>query len=334
MSQTAFRGVFTIPCTPFDETGEIDWPGFRRVIDFCVACGAHGVVWPVNASAFAVLTDEERLEGMRWAVEHAAGRVPVVLGVQGVSTPHAAMFSRRASEVGADAVIAMTPYVQQVEDEEAILQYYQGISAAVDVPIFIQNHVRGSVLSVETMARVIGEVEHVDYVKEESFPVTHKITGLIERVGDQVKGVFGGAGGRNLMLEHPRGVAGQMPGCHVTDVVVRLWNALEAGDLVEAKRVFGLLSPLFALESLQGTTYPEVLRRRRVIESSRGRLAGSQANMDEYDERALDEILGDLEPLFTWSDGPLIPSAPGAGPTTVVEPSDGAGDVEPFDRTG
>ena len=59
MSQTAFRGVFTIPCTPFDETGEIDWPGFRRVIDFCVACGAHGVVWPVNASAFAVLTDEE-----------------------------------------------------------------------------------------------------------------------------------------------------------------------------------------------------------------------------------------------------------------------------------
>ena len=334
MSQTAFRGVFTIPCTPFDEAGEIDWPGFRRVIDFCVACGAHGVVWPVNASAFAVLTDEERLKGMRWAVEHAAGRVPVVLGVQGVSTPHAAMFSRRASEVGADAVIAMTPYVQQVEDEEAILQYYQGISAAVDVPIFIQNHVRGSVLSVETMARVIGEVEHVDYVKEESFPVTHKITGLIERVGDQVKGVFGGAGGRNLMLEHPRGVAGQMPGCHVTDVVVRLWNALEAGDLVEAKRVFGLLSPLFALESLQGTTYPEVLRRRRVIKSSRGRLAGSQANMDEYDERALDEILGDLEPLFTWSDGPLIPSAPGAGSTTVVGPSDGAGDVEPFDRTG
>ena len=56
--------------------------------------------------------------------------------------------------------------------------------------------------------------------------------------------------------------------------------------------------------------------------------------MDEYDERALDEILGDLEPLFTWSDGPLIPSAPGAGSTTGVGPSDGAGDIEPFDRTG
>ena len=67
------------------------------------------------------------------------------------------------------------------------------------------------------------------------------------------------------MFEHPRGVAGQMPGCHVTDVVVRLWNALEVGDLKEAKRVYGLMAPLFALETLKGTHYPEVLRRKQVI---------------------------------------------------------------------
>ena len=297
-----FRGVFTIPSTPFDEQYQVDWEGLRRVLDFCVECGAHGIVWPVNASSFFTLSDEERLCGMRVVVEQVAGRIPVVLGTQGVSTSHAVMFSRRANEVGADAVIAMAPYVQELLDEASFLEYYRAISDAVDVPIFIQNHSRGSVLSVDTMARIIREVEHVEYVKEETFPVTHKLTQLLAVAGPKLKGVFGGAGGRYLLLEHPRGVAGQMPGCHITDVVVRLWDALEAGDLGEAKRVYGMMAPLFALETLKGANYPEVLRRRGVIASERVRSA-SPGLVDEQDRRALDGILRDLEPLFTWHGG-------------------------------
>jgi len=304
-----FRGVFTIPSTPFDEQFEVDWEGLRRVVESCVECGAHGIVWPVNASGFAVLSDEERLKGARVVVEQVAGRVPVVIGTQGVWTSHAVMFSRHANEMGADAVIAMAPYIQKVEDEEALLHYYRAISDVVDIPIFIQNHERGSVLSVETMARILQEVEHVEYIKEETFPVTHKLTQVLERTGPKLKGVFGGAGGRYLLLEHPRGVAGQMPGCHVTDVVVRLWNALEAGDVKEAKRVYGLLAPLFALEMMNGTSYPEVLRRRGVIKSARSRFE-MISPMDAYDHRALDDILRDLEPLFTWHGPPLIYSAP------------------------
>ncbi len=122
MGQDVFRGVFTIPSTPFQENGEIDWADFKQVIDFCVACGAHGIVWPVNASGFPVLTDEERMQGMQVAVEQTAGRIPVILGVQGLSAQHAAMFSRRAQEIGADGVIAMAPYVQELEDEGAVVQ--------------------------------------------------------------------------------------------------------------------------------------------------------------------------------------------------------------------
>lgn len=295
----AFRGVFTIPSTPFDEQLNVDWAGLRRIVDFCVECGAHGIVWPVNASSFGTLSDEERLKGAQVVVEQVAGRIPVVIGTQGVCTAHAVMFSRHANEIGADAVIAMAPYVQEMEDENAVVQYYHGISDAVDVPVFIQNHTRGMVLSVRTMARIIQEVEHIEYIKEETFPVTHMITQIIEAAGPKLKGVFGGAGGRYLLLEHPRGVAGQMPGCHVTDVVVRLWNALDAGDLVEAKRVYGLLAPLYAIEMLKTARYPEVLRRRGVIDSARSRLA-SASKMDAYDHRALDDILHDLEPLFTW----------------------------------
>ena len=137
--------MFTIPSTPFDKNGDIDWGDLKQVIDFCVACGAHGIVWPVNASGFPALTDEERLQGMRVVIEQIAGRIPVVLGVQGVSGHHAAMFSRRAQDLRADGGIAMAPYVQELEDEGAVVHHYQAIDKEVEAPIFIQNHARGSV---------------------------------------------------------------------------------------------------------------------------------------------------------------------------------------------
>ena len=297
-----FRGIFTIPATPLKEDRQVDWEALRRVVEFCVGCGAHGIVWPVNASQFYTLSDEERLKGMEVVVEQVAGRAPVVIGTQGLSTPHAQMFSRHANAVGADAVIAMAPYVQELLDENAIVDYYQGISDVVDVPVFIQNHTRGSVLPAKLMARIVQQVEHVEYIKEETFPVTHMITQAIELSGPKLKGVFGGAGGRYMLFEHPRGVAGQMPGCHVTDVMVRFWNALDGGDVAEAKRIYGLLAPLYALESLKGASYPEVLRRRGVIDAVYSR-STTVSQMDAYDHRALDACLRDLEPLMTWHEG-------------------------------
>jgi len=305
-----FRGVFTIPATPFDECGQLDEGGLRRVVDFCVECGAHGIVYPVNASHFSLLSDEERLRASRIVTEQTAGRIPVMVGVAGVSREHAAMFAREAAAMGADAVIAMTPYVTKISHPDLVADYYRAISDAAGIPVCIQNHTVGSDLPVSVMTRVIQQVEHVEYVKEETFPVTHKLSQLLAAAGPKLKGVFGGAGGRYLLLEHPRGVCGQMPGCHITDVVVRLWNALDGGDLAEAKRIFCLMGPIFALETqCPGIVYKEVLRRRGVIQ-----YAGSRNQvpdvMDEHDHRALDDILDDLRPLFTWHpEQPLLRSS-------------------------
>jgi 4-hydroxy-tetrahydrodipicolinate synthase len=333
-----FRGIFTIPATPFTEDLQVDWEGLRRVVEFCIGCGAHGLVWPVNASAFYVLSDEERLKGMEVVVEQAAGRAPVVIGTQGVSTPHAQMFSRHANAVGADAVIAMAPYVQSMFDEDAIVDYYRGISDVVDVPVFIQNHTRGSVLSAKLMARIVQEAEYVEYIKEETFPVTHMVTQAIELCGPKLKGVFGGAGGRYMLLEYPRGVAGQMPGCHLTDVMVRFWDALDDGDVAEAKRIYGLMAQMYALETVKGASYPEVLRRRGVIDAVYSRSA-TTFTMDEYDQRALDDILRQLEPLMTWHEGGPIrysdaePTRDGTSSPTMATGGNSGG-VATFDQVG
>ena len=293
------RGIYTIPSTPFDENYAIDEAGLRRIVDFCIGCGAHGLVYPVMASGFTLLSDAERIQASRIVIEQCDGRVPVVVGVAGVCKEQAAVFAREAKAMQADAVIAMAPYINKISDQELIVDYFQAISDAAALPVFIQNHSTGSELSVSLMARLLAEVEHVRYIKEETYPVTHKLSQILAAAGSTVEGVFGGAGGRFLLLEHPRGVAGQMPGCHVTDVVVALWNALEAGDRDKAKQLYGAMAPLFAFQDqAKGIAYKEILRRRGVIESNRTR--NMVDTLDEHDHQALDEILCDLEPLFTW----------------------------------
>ena len=292
-----FRGVFAVLSTPFDESLMVDWDGLRRIINFCIECGVHGLVWPVIASSFTTLTDEERLIGTKVVIEEAGGRVPVVIGTQGVSKQHAMIFSRHASEIGADAVIAMAPYIQKLQGEEAFLQYYQGISSVVDIPIFIQDHEMGGNMSVDTLVRLIQDVEHIEYIKEEAVPVTHRLTQILEKAPPKLKGVFGGSGGHFVLFEFPRGVAGLMPGCDIPDVLVRIWNALENGESEEAKRIFRLMSPLFALSASGGGGFGEILRRRGILKTVYQR-AGKVSIMDDYDQRALDDILRDMKPLF------------------------------------
>jgi 4-hydroxy-tetrahydrodipicolinate synthase len=136
----AFRGIFTISSTPFRETGEIDISSFRRVVDFCVEYGAHGLVYPVNANEWINLSDDERLELSQVLVEQNAGRLPVVIGVAAATKEIACRFARHAREIGADAVIAMPPHIRRrALTEDLIFEYYNAIATAAARPVFIQN---------------------------------------------------------------------------------------------------------------------------------------------------------------------------------------------------
>ncbi len=293
-----FRGVFTIPSTPFRENGEIDIPSFRRMIDFCVTCGAHGLVFPVNASEWTALSDDERLKLSQVLVEQNAGRVPVVIGVNASTRENAARFAAQARTIGADALIAMPP--RGVQTESVMFDFYKGISDAGRLPVFLQDHDApvGTTMSVEFMLRMCREIEHVKYIKEESTPTTFKTTAILKGGKGLCKGILGGAGGRYLIEEYRRGISGQMPGCHVTDVVVALWNALEKGDEKRAMYIYKEMAPLFFYETQMNGCYKEVLYRRGVIACPLKR--NGAMPMDEFASRYLDDILKDLEPLMTW----------------------------------
>lgn len=296
-----FRGIFTIPSTPFHPNGEIDVPGFRRIVDFCVECGAHGLVYPVNASEFTSLSDAERMQLSAVLVEQNAGRIPAIIGVAGVTKEVAAKFAAHARDIGADGVIAMPPYIKRGALPEAlIVDYYRAISDAGRLPIFIQNYSPpiGTDMSSELLLTLCQKVEWVQYVKEETVPSTMKLTKLRAINDGSCLGVMGGAGGRFLIEEYRRGSAGNMPGCHVTDVVVKFWNTLESGDEAKALEIYKEMAPLFFFERQLSGCYKEVLRRRGVIDCSLKR--NGAMPMDEIASKYLDDILIALSPLMTW----------------------------------
>jgi 4-hydroxy-tetrahydrodipicolinate synthase len=148
------------------------------------------------------------------------------------------------------------------------------------------------------LANLCTKIEYVQYVKEETIPSTIKLTKLLNLNDGSCLGVFGGAGGRYLIEEFRRGSAGNMPGCHVTDVVVAFWNALETGNENKAMEIYKALAPLFFFEHQLSGCYKEVLYRRGIIDCPLKR--NGPMPLDEISSKYLDEILASLEQYMSW----------------------------------
>lgn len=294
----SWRGIFTIPCTPFTEAGELDIASLQNEIAFCLEAGAHGIVAPVNASEFWTLSDEERKTVAQVIVREVADRVPVVIGVTGASASIAVGFARHAEEIGANAVIALPPHVRTTSPATTF-EYYRALSEAISLPIFVQNHdaPAGTRMSPEFVAHLVRELEHVDWIKEETFPPGHAIQAEITLCGPKLKGIMGGVAGRYLLDEYRRGVCGSMPACEVTDVHVQVWDALDGGNERLARDLFYRLLPLLNYEALLPGVYKAILKRRGIISSDYLRSEAGNP-LDAQDHQELSALFADISDLF------------------------------------
>jgi len=294
-----WRGVFTIPCTPFTDTGALDLDSLASEIDFCVRAGAHGLVVPVLASEAWTLTPDERGRVIRESIAGAGGRIPVVVGVSAETVALSLRLAVDAEVAGADAVIAIAP-LECGGEEDQVGAFYRALSDTVALPIFIQNvdPPYGARLDPVFVAKLVREIPRVDWVKEETSPPGWAMTAEIEAAGPRLRGVMGGVAGRYLMDEYRRGACGFMPACEVTDVHAQVWNALDGGDETSARKLFGRLLPVLSFEGRAGGVCKAVLKRRGIIASDYTRqFAGNP--LDRYDRMELDRLLEDIEDVFT-----------------------------------
>ena len=301
------RGVFSIPVTPFNEDGSVDYESLRRCVSYCVDAGAHGIVMPVNASEGPRLTDEERDEVLRIGARTVDGAVPLVAGVSGVSVEHCIERAEVAVDVGADSVITMP--VNGMGGGQETYDLYASLAEATGLPVWIQNNKppTGPTIPTPTIIQMINEIPGVRLLKEESLLPGNVMTAVFDACGDKVESVMGGMGGRLLLEEYRRGGAGTMPAGHITEAHVAVWNAVEAGgkdaeglQVVsdDARQLFNRLLPALNFEFFFGmTAYKQTFWRRGIISTPVTRSPGSKP-FDRYDAEELDAILAELDDLL------------------------------------
>ena len=132
-----FRGVATALITPLTREG-IDFEAFGRVIDWQIEQGVNALVIAGTTGEGSTLTDEEHRAAIRYSVERAAGRVPIIAGTGSNDTDYAISLSRYACEVGADALLVVTPYYNKAT-QNGLVAMYTAIADAVTKPIIVYN---------------------------------------------------------------------------------------------------------------------------------------------------------------------------------------------------
>jgi len=124
--------------TPMHADGALDLPALRKLIDFQIANGTSGIVIVGTTGESPTVDFDEHCLLIKTAVEHTAGRVPVIAGTGGNSTSEATELTRYAREVGADFGLSVVPYYNK-PSQEGLYQHFRTIAEAVDLPMLVYN---------------------------------------------------------------------------------------------------------------------------------------------------------------------------------------------------
>lgn len=155
MTLPIFHGSITALVTPMREDGALDEGAFRALVDWQIGEGTHGLVPVGTTGESPTLTHDEHNDVVRWCVQEAKGRVPVIAGAGSNSTRESVALAREAEKDGADGLLIVTPYYNK-PSQEGLYAHFRAVSEASALPILIYNIPGRSVvdMSVDTMARL------------------------------------------------------------------------------------------------------------------------------------------------------------------------------------
>lgn len=171
MKKTVFTGACTALVTPFSN-GKVDYTMLRKLLHRQMAAGIHAVVLCGTTGEAPTLTDEEKLTIFQTAKEFTGDDCTIIAGTGSNSTQHALTLSRAAEEMGADALLVVSPYYNKAT-AEGLLAHYGAVAGAVHIPVIAYNVPgrTGVDIPVEVYAK-LSKVSNIAGVKEASSDIT------------------------------------------------------------------------------------------------------------------------------------------------------------------
>ena len=164
-----FKGAGVAIVTPFTQDDKVNFEELGKMIDFQIAGGTDAIIICGTTGESSTLTHEEHDECIKFAVEHTAGRVPVIAGTGSNSTAEAIRLSTHAQNNGADSLLLVTPYYNKAT-QKGLIQHYTAIANSVDLPIILYNVPSRTGVNIlpQTAVTLAKNVKNIVAIKEAS----------------------------------------------------------------------------------------------------------------------------------------------------------------------
>ena len=239
-----FGRIGTAMITPFTEDNQINYTELGRIIDYLIDNGTDFIVACGTTSENPTMSTEEKIEVVRFTVEKAAGRVPVVAGTGDNETAYSINMTHKAEQNGADGIMLVTPYYNK-PNQRGIYAHFKTIAKETNLPIMLYNVPgrTGANVLAETTIALSKDVPNITCIKEAS--------GNLDQMGDIIENkqedfiVYSGDDGLTLPLLAVGGHGIVSVASHIVGNDMQLMiKAFEEGNLELAAKIHRALLPL------------------------------------------------------------------------------------------
>jgi len=237
MMARELKGIIPPMTTPFTKEGEVYEEGLRRLVEFQIAKGSHGLFICGTYGSGPIMTVEERKKVHEVVVDQARGRITVVAHVGTTSTAQSVELAQNAERVGADYVASISPYYHG-HDERTVVEFFRELVESVDLPVFVYNNPRASGVTITPgFLRHLAEVG-VMGIKDSGFSYiefTHLVLAMEDLpdfrliVGTEAIALPAFLAGAKGCIS---GLANAFP-----EIMVELWNLFQAREYDQAARL-------------------------------------------------------------------------------------------------
>jgi 4-hydroxy-tetrahydrodipicolinate synthase len=174
------RGALSALITPMKDSGEVDYAGWERLLDFQMEEGIDGILPLGTTGETPTLEEDEEEKLIRIAVKKAKGRLPLIIGTGSNDTKHMVLYTKRARDLGADAARVVTPYYNKPNDS-GLIRHFEA-AGELGIPIVIYNIAGRTGRNIPTaLMERLARIPHIIGVKEAS--------GDINQMGEVIKNI-------------------------------------------------------------------------------------------------------------------------------------------------
>jgi len=284
------KGIIPALVTPMTKDGNINESALKKLLDYVIKGGVHGVFIISSTGEAYGLSKEEKKQAIEITVNHVAGKVPVYAGTGAVTTRETVELTQMAEKCGVDAVSVVTPMFISPNQKE-LQEHYTSIAQNTKLPVLLYNNVGRTGVNIESStAQKLADVGNIVGIKDSSGNMTLASEYIRLTQGKR----FYVLTGRDTLIYGGLcyGATGAIAGCAniAPQLCVKIYDSFIAGDMQNALQAQFELAPLRI--AFQLGTFPTVIKEAlQMIGIEAGACLAPVTRMEDEKRQRLKEVL-------------------------------------------